>query len=159
MRGVFVSVLGPILGYMFGAWLAILLGGCGPAAPAYPSRTLDERAVIAAAELGWARAGLPDPGPCLMRLHVTWVDAGELAELCPGGSQCLSGPRVILGDGSSPRDAIHEAMHWLYSCTLRTVDIYDYGHTDRRIWVDYPRHDPGGADSAQGRARRAYDEQ
>lgn len=159
MRGIAVSVLGPIIGYAFGAWLAILLGGCGPAAPAYPSRTFDDRLVIAASEIGWARAGLPDPGDCLVRLHVAWAsDDGGVTQTCgPLAMQCLVGSTVVLGPGQAPRDAIHEAMHALIRCTGLASDVYDYEHTDGRVWHDYPSDNPGGADSAQGRARRAYD--
>jgi len=144
--------------------LGALALSCALFVPSFPPQTVVDAIVFDAAHDGWAEAGLPDPGPaCLARARVTWAkDADELARICgEGAAQCWLGwnvQRAVLPPGASPRDAIHEAMHELVKCTRLSTDIYDYNHTDGRVWVDYPREQPGGVNSAQGRARRIYDD-
>ena len=145
-----------------GIVLAALLM-CGCPRPEVP-RTDVDRVVAAASEHGWRAAGLPDPGSCLARLHVTWArDAAELAGLCGSAAmQCLLGSRVVLAPGSPPEYAIHEATlfarkrHNPHRCEAVTRDVYDHCHRDRRVWRDHPVDDPGGADSAQARAEEMH---
>ena len=150
--------------------IAAALAGCLDAPPVF-ERTPEADRVAEAAEAGWVEAELPDPAGCLAYFSIHHVPEDVLMLQCGAGAgQCLVGTAAVLPCGADDRDAIHEAMHLLYACTVFDpddpnpfgcdffhTDFYDYCHRMPGVWSDYPVEAPGGPDSAQSRARERYD--
>lgn len=117
------------------AWIAVsalMLGACTHPTPLTPAQV----DALAAAEQGWRRAGLPDPGDCLRGLEVRHGSCGTPANSCLLHEGHWV---VVIDEAATDRPAIvHEAMHALYACTLPRLhwsDPYDARHTDRRVWA------------------------
>lgn len=98
----------------------------------------------------WRAAGLPEPNAScsLERLSVRLPETmAAYLELCPPNSlACLrwrnevlpSGPRAVISPAATDDMvtglAVHELLHGAGRCADLWQDVYDYEHTDPRVW-------------------------
>jgi hypothetical protein len=148
--------------------LALVLNAC-------VHRSELERDVVDVSVVGWRAAQLPEiRASCYEGFAIRWAASpADFEGGCTGSTvkttaSCLS-QQDVLGPGHARADyeptaflrpgqaidaggdpAVHEFMHLAIACTHLAPDVYDYAHTDHRVWAQW------GPDAAQARARAAF---